>query len=470
MVTADRKRLGSWPTPHDLVERVVDNVLDAEFVGRRASGDRGPLRVIDPACGDGRFLGAVHRRVAELGGEVELVGIDLDRAACDEARAALPAAEIVHADALAVHGWRADQRPFDVVIGNPPYLSQMAEVTARGGSSTWGGGPYADAAVEFLGLAAELVDRAGGRVTFVLPQSILSARDAGPVRDLYDSLAAMVWSWWSPEQVFDAQVYTCAVAFEFGLSAGADRIAGGSWARVVTSRTGVPVLPDLDSARGGTLGDRAWLNANFRDEYYGMVPAVADHETGPPLITSGLIDPGRSLWGHRSVRFAKQRWAAPRVDLRRLDDRMQRWAARRLVPKALVANQTSILEVACDPDGEWLPGVPVVGIYPNDSSAEEVWRIAAVLTSPVASAWAWHRQAGTGLSADTIRVGPVLLAGLPWPSGSDLLVAAAATALRSGDVRACGGAICRAYGLPDDSLLTEWWERSLRRIERRQNG
>lgn len=468
MAAADRKRLGSWRTPHDLVEQVVDNVLDAEFVGRWAAGDRRPLRVIDPACGDGRFLGAVQRRVTDLGGDVELVGVDLDRGACDAAGAALPAAEILHADALAGDAWRADQRSFDVVIGNPPFLSQMAEATARGGSSTWGGGPYADAAVEFLGLAAELVDPAGGRVAFVLPQSILSARDAGPIREMYDSAAAMVWSWWSPEQVFDAEVYTCAVAFEFGLRPSADRVAGGSWARVITNRTGVPVLPDLDSVCDGTLGGRAWLNANFRDEYYGLVPAVADHESGPPLITSGLIDPGRSLWGHRPARFAKQRWSAPRVDVRRLDDRMQRWATRRLVPKVLVANQTSILEVACDADGEWLPGVPVVGIYPNTSSAEEAWRIAAVLTSPVASAWAWHRQAGTGLSADTIRVGPALLGDLPWPSGGHTLVAGAVTALRAGDVRACGSAICRAYGLPGDSPLTEWWERSLRRIERRR--
>ena len=161
------------------------------------------------------------------------------------------------------------------------------------------------------------------------------------------------------------------------------------------------------------------LNANFRDEYYGMIPAVGDHDDGPPLITSGLIDPGRTHWSERSVTFAKQRFDAPRIDLARLDEKMQRWAHKRLVPKVLVANQTSIIEAVCDPAGEWLPAVPVIGIYPDPSTSRSsrpmpgptrrphvAWRIAAVLTSPIASAWVWHHGAGTGLSATSIRARP----------------------------------------------------------------
>ena len=68
------------------------------------------------------------------------------------------------------------------MVGNPPFLSQMAAATTRGGSSRHGGGPYADAAVEFLALAMRLARPDGGRVGLVLPQSIIGARDAGPVR------------------------------------------------------------------------------------------------------------------------------------------------------------------------------------------------------------------------------------------------------------------------------------------------
>ena len=45
--------------------------------------------------------------------------------------------------------------PFDVVVGNPPFLNQLAADTSRGGRSRWGGGPYADTAALFLSLALQ---------------------------------------------------------------------------------------------------------------------------------------------------------------------------------------------------------------------------------------------------------------------------------------------------------------------------
>ena len=103
---------------------------------------------------------------------------------------------------------------FDVIVGNPPYLSQLAASTTRGGSSRHGGGPYADVAAEFVALAGRLVRPAGGRIGLVLPQSILSSRDAAAVRAELDRRATITWSWWSPGHVFDAQVHVCALAFE----------------------------------------------------------------------------------------------------------------------------------------------------------------------------------------------------------------------------------------------------------------
>jgi hypothetical protein len=165
------------------------------------------------------------------------------------------------------------------------------------------------------------------------------------------------------------------------------------------------------------------------------------------------------------------------VDLARLDDHMVRWARRRLVPKVLVANQTRIVEAVCDPHGEWLPAVPVLGVYPTgahwddddrrpvDDLARSAWQIAAVLTSPLASAWLWHRGAGTGLSADAIRLSPVTLGALPWPDGD---LGPAVCALRAGDVRGCGAAVDAAYGIGDDEALFDWWTALLERIELRR--
>ncbi len=462
-----RKQLGAWYTPTDLVATVVDAVVTPEFVAARTRCRR-PVSVLDPACGDGRFLSAVAERVHRFGGSVELHGVDIDPAAVAAVHAELPDATVVQADALTLD-WSG--RRFDLVIGNPPFLSQLASDTTRGGSSGRGGGPYADAAVEFLALAADVVDPDGGRLAFVLPQSLLASRDAAPIRERIDRRATMIWSWWTGERVFDAQVITCAVGFEFGAAT-----ATRPWSHVVTQASGVPDLPAA-VATSGRLGDRATLNANFRDEYYGLVPAVGDHDEGPRLITSGLIDPGRSLWGLRSITFARQRWERPRVDRSLLDPKMQEWARRRLVPKVLVANQTRIVEAVCDDRGDWLPAVPVVAVYPTGAhwdDAHEVpldaltvaaWEIAAVLSAPFVSAWLWHRGAGTGLSASSIRLSPVVLAELPWPAGP---LTAAVDALRAGDVRRCAVEVDGAFGVDGSVDLYPWWEALLQRVEARQ--
>jgi SAM-dependent methyltransferase len=461
---ADAKLLGSFYTPDGLVRAVVEAVVTVEFVASRSGR---PISVLDPACGDGRFLAAVTERVRSLDGEVVVHGVDIDPTAVRAARAALPGARIELADTLG-RSWPTTH--YDLVIGNPPFLSQLAEATTRGGASTRGGGPYADVAVEFLALGAELVDPDGGRLAFVLPQSLLASRDAAAIRARIDERAALVWSWWSAERVFDAQVHTCVVAFEFGRR-GAETSA---WSQVITRRRGVPDLP-TDGVYDGQLGDRARLNANFRDEYYGLIPAVGDDLDGPPLVTSGLIDPGVSLWGRQPITFARRRWQQPRVDVDRLDPKMQQWARRRLVPKVLVANQTQIVEAVCDAKGDWLPGVPVIGVYPRGAHwddedrrspselAASAWEIAAVLTSGFASAWLWHRGAGTGLSANSVRLSPVVLAALPWPTGD---LGPAVDALQRDDLRRCAVSVDLAYGLAEP--LTAWWEPLLERIEARR--
>ena len=380
-----------------------------------------------------------------------LAGTDIDAGSVAAARAATTDADatIECRDALAAP-W--DGQRFDVVLGNPPYLSQLAAATTRGGASQHGGGPYADAAVEFLALAVRLARPDTGRVGVVVPQSILASRDAGPVRAEIDRVAGITWSWWSPAPVFDAQVHVCALVLE-RRRADLDGVAR-PWTDIVTGRLGVPPIPAVRSA--GTLGDRARLSANFRDQYYGLVPAVTEGGDGPAFVTSGLVDPGRCAWGDRPVTFAKQRFRSPTVDLARLSTPMRRWAETLLVPKVVVANQTRVIEAVADPDGSWIPGVPLITVRPTDPV--DVPAVAAMLTSPYASAWAWHRAGGTGMSAGAMRLGPRWLAELPWPAGD---LGGAVSALAAGDVAGCGEAVMSAYGLDaGDPLVVrmgEWW-------------
>ncbi|MGH9139251.1 MAG: HsdM family class I SAM-dependent methyltransferase, partial [Acidimicrobiales bacterium] len=450
---APRRLRGDYPTPPQLVRLVVDAVMPAVRPGQR-------VEVLDPACGDGRFLLAAAELVAAAGGEPVVHGVDVDEAAVARARRLLAGidAQVECGDTLA-DGWPGGT--YDAVVGNPPFLSQLATVTTRGGASRHGGGPYADAAAEFLALAVQHARPGGGRVGLVLPQSILGSRDAGPLRADVEQHADLIWSWWSPHRQFDAAVLVCALGFERRrlVDAGNRRQPGGDqiavWTDVIVSALGVPPIPELDS--NGTVGDRALLSANFRDEYYGLVPAVGDHAAGPRLVTSRLIDPNRCWWGQRAITFNRHRFARPRVDVTRLDDGMLRWAQRLSVPKLLIANQTKIIECVVDDDATMLPGVPVIAARPHRPGRTELAALAAVVSSPLASAWAWHRAAGTGMSARSIRLRPGLLAGLPWPAGT---LGGAAAAWRDGDLAASAEAVHRAYGLDagDAARLVSWWD------------
>jgi hypothetical protein len=374
--------LGAWYTPPELVQAVV---AEAIFPGARA--------VLDPSCGDGRFLRAT--------GLPEQTGVDID-----------PATAFVHDDSLA-RDWGEQQ--FDVVVGNPPFLNQLASLTSRGGRSKYGGGPYADAAAEFLALSMRLA-RPGGRVGLVLPQSLLSTRDAAGIREAVDEVAALRWMWWSDTKMFDADVRVWAGVWEVGGAPGEVRRSFGPDFRPLPSmpmpRTWAALLTggSLAAHDGPVLGDIAMFTVDFRDQYYGLVGAVGDDIDGPPLVTSGLIDPGVCRWGEKPVRFAKQQYLAPRVALERLSPSLQRWAAQRLVPKILIANQTAVIEAVHDANGEWLPGVPVITCVTDQPD-----RVMAVLGSAQATEWVHHHAAGSGLAAGTVRLNPKLLASIPLP-------------------------------------------------------
>ena len=359
---------------------------------------------LDPSCGDGRFVRAT--------GLPELTGVDIDPTVDPGV-----GVRFVVGDALA-RDWGDEQ--YDVVVGNPPFLSQMSSLTTRGGRSRFGGGAYANAAAEFLALAVRLT-RPGGRIGMVLPQSLLAARDAEGIRAVVDERAALRWAWSTDADVFDARVRVWAGVWEVGGERGVvrrmrdlpmievDPVAAPS------SRSWAPLLTGVELPEwrdGPRLGDIARFTANFRDQYYGLVGAVADHGDGPPLVTSGLIDPGVCWWGQRPVTFARQRFEAPRVQLDRLSPAMRRWADDKLVPKILIANQTRHVEAVLDASGEWLPSVPVITCRTDDPE-----RVLGVLAAESTDAWLRAHVAGSGLSATALRLRPSLLAEVPLRSG-----------------------------------------------------
>jgi hypothetical protein len=254
----------------------------------------------------------------------------------------------------------------------------------------------------------------------------------------------------------------------------AELARGGGWAALVADLLGAPSL-DLDLQSSVSLAAYCTATADFRDQYYGLLPYVDDElpASRPKLVTVGMLDPARCWWGRRPARFGGRDFAQPRVDVPRLaaaDGALGRWAAARLVPKVLLATQTRVLEPAVDARGEWLPSVPAITVLPRP---DRLWHVAAALASPVAAAAALRETAGTGLAGGAIRLGarqvlalPAPAEGAAWDEAADAF--RAASRARGGDgwrraLERAATSSSRAYGLGDAQAheLAAWWRERL---------
>ena len=164
MTPLARKRNGAYYTPESIVASLV----------RWAVRD-GTDRLLDPACGDGRFI-AFHRNS---------VGIEQDaRTARDAAERAPYAA--VHREDFFSWAARTTER-FDCAVGNPPFIRYQ---TFKGESRTRALDLCASLGAKFSALtsswapflvAAASLLRPGGRMAFVVPAEIGHAPYAMPL-------------------------------------------------------------------------------------------------------------------------------------------------------------------------------------------------------------------------------------------------------------------------------------------------
>lgn len=504
----ERQR-GAHYTPALVAERVARAALPDGSQG-------GP--VVDPACGSGALLLASADQLAATGFAPHriardlLFGADIDPLAVAVAEAAIalwsggvaPApGHLVVGDSLGSGRslWpAAPAAGFAAVVGNPPFQGQLARATSRSpvagtlvqdrlGAAA--AGPYVDTAALFLLAGLDLAAH-GARVAMVQPQSTAAARDAGPVRAELARRSRLVELWAPPDRLFAARVHVCVAVLEVGEGDGRS-----DWVTEVASARGTPRV-DLTAARPTChapelLAARARVLASFRDHYYGLVAHVTDAgdggfgtldrpgaagargaevdptpppepSAGPggalhPLVTAGSVGIGHCDWGVRPVRFAKQRWDRPVVDVaavRASSRRLDRWLSVVLAPKLVVASQTKVLEAAADHGGRWVPSTPTISVVPAD--ADDLALLLAAVCSPPASAWVAHRAAGTALSADAVRVTRGLLEALPLPvNGRAWAVAAAA--LAAGDLPAYTDAATAMYGLAPTTAreVVTWW-------------
>ncbi len=244
--TDDRRRKGAFFTPMALVELVVSTTLEP-LVRELPTGRVPDLVVLDPACGDGRFLEVASRLLVErlnLGNsalsEVRAhctVGIERDPAFAALAQERLPSATIHCAEAL------FESRPpgrIDAVVGNPPYLrsihlgrtDEALRKRLRGRLAATSHGEW-DLYAAFLERSFDWL-HGEGQVGLVVPSRWLTAAWAGPLRQRFANEGALrgVIDFGSA-QVFESATTYASVTFLSGARSARAHVArwrDGHWA------------------------------------------------------------------------------------------------------------------------------------------------------------------------------------------------------------------------------------------------
>jgi hypothetical protein len=368
---------------------------------------------------------------------------------------------------------------------------------------------YTDVAWLFLAVGLDLLAN-GGRMVLIQPQSVLAARDAGPVRDLVVSTARLAGIWWDRSEVFAGHAEVCAPVVERSPGGRGPRVetpvevfadrevtfagrspepaVGETWGGVVASVLRVPPgVPAVGgTTTGGSVGTMGAVTAGFRQHFYGLVTGVVERSSPddprPPMVTTGSVDPLHLRWGDRPCRFDGRRWQAPVVDLDAVtvgDPEVGRWFAERRRPKLLVASQTAVVEVVVDPTGDLVPVTPLIVVEPvalepagkgREVDPEVLWRLAAALSAPSITALAVRRSLGAARSSGRLRLSAAQVSDLPLPTDAgawDEGAALARTLHRSSGApaasdawRAFGRVMAAAYGVVDPeavATLVDWW-------------
>jgi len=202
-----RKQNGAYYTPEGIAASLV------RWVVRRPTD-----RLIDPSCGDGRFL-TLHRNST---------GVEQDRNVLPKAIGAAPWATIHEADFFAWAGETGER--FECAAGNPPFiryqrwrgevrqraLAICARLGARFSSLTSSWAP-------FLVVAASLLKR-GGRMAFVVPAEIGHATYARPLLEYLVRNFAAVQLIAVQEKIFTGLSEDCWLLYAHGFGGCTDHV------------------------------------------------------------------------------------------------------------------------------------------------------------------------------------------------------------------------------------------------------
>ncbi len=224
---AQRRAQGAFYTPPPLVEFVTRLVLQpwlARMQRPSPAGDVsdaatvGPLTILDPAAGDGRFLRCANAMLRGCGGVAPtLIGIERDAATAAATGRALACATMHCCEALL----DAPALPLvDAVLGNPPYLrsillrqqdpvlwQQLRKRFAATSVGEW------DVYGAFIEKALQWV-RPGGRVGLVVPSRWLTAQFASGLRAQVGAHVEAIVDFGSQQLFAGATTYSAVVVMQ----------------------------------------------------------------------------------------------------------------------------------------------------------------------------------------------------------------------------------------------------------------
>ncbi|MFD3707632.1 class I SAM-dependent DNA methyltransferase [Nocardia sp. NPDC058658] len=182
---AEVKRHGKHYTPTDLANFLAERVLG------QVDGSREEISVLDPACGDGELLLAIHKVAAERLPTTRLVltGYDLDASAV--AIAQMRAEEMgvrinLHEGDFLDASRELPNGSFDAVITNPPYVrtQQLGQEAAQTLATKFGLTGRVDLTHPFVVLLPSLL-RAGGVVGLLCSNRFLTTKAGANVRRVF---------------------------------------------------------------------------------------------------------------------------------------------------------------------------------------------------------------------------------------------------------------------------------------------
>jgi hypothetical protein len=162
-----RKRFGQWVTPWWVAQSVVSRAC--EGLPKRPT-------ILDPACGDARWLIAAARQRPEA----ELIGIDTDPKAITAAKQTASSAgieiDLRCADALA-----APLPPADLIVGNPPFVRPQ-NLPKEVREDLWPRFSVATDKVDLYAIFVEHCLNAAARLAVVLPDTWMSLTSFAALR------------------------------------------------------------------------------------------------------------------------------------------------------------------------------------------------------------------------------------------------------------------------------------------------